>query len=190
MAVDKIESMIYLGCKNKNVYCFPIETTADPNQAPKKSKKTLNAHRNEVSTLALTKNEKYLVVGTTDGVLYIWDLDVEDKFVTLETHKDKGEISNIIPITKPLCMFGLNCKLQDTAKIPFLMVGDTNATLDKAMKGSSEEEHEFLLPRNELDLDAEFDCSKMFLSKPRKQQEDEYWNIIDNDKFFIGDDFE
>lgn len=190
MAVDKLESMIYLGCKNKNVYWFPIETSAGPNQVSKKSKRILNAHRNEICTLSLTKNEKYLVVGTIDGVLYIWDLEQEDKFVTLETHKDKGEISNIIAITKPLWMFGLNCKLQDTAKIPFLMVGDVNATLDKAMKGTSQDEQEFLLPKYELDLDSKFDSSKLFLNKSVKQQEDEYWNIIGNDKFFIEDDIE
>lgn len=128
MAVDAVESMIYLGCKNKNVYWFPIESSKE-GQSQKKAKRTLNAHRNEISSMSLTKNERYLVVGTTDGVLYIWDLDEEDKFLTLETHKDKGEITNILPITKPLCMFGLNCKLQDTAKIPFLMSGDKNLSL-------------------------------------------------------------
>jgi WD40 repeat protein len=58
--------------------------------------------------MALTKNEKYLIVGTNDGILYSWDLDKDDSFVTLEIHKDKGAISNIVPIQKPLCMFGLN----------------------------------------------------------------------------------
>lgn len=38
MAVDSIESMVYLGCKNKNVYCFPIETLKE-NQVSKKTKK-------------------------------------------------------------------------------------------------------------------------------------------------------
>lgn len=42
--------------------------------------------------MALTKNERYLVVGTTDGVIYIHDLEATDKFTTLEIHKDKGEI--------------------------------------------------------------------------------------------------
>lgn len=70
------------------------------------------------------------------------------------------------------------------------MVGDVNATLDKAMKGTSEDEQEFLLPKYELDLDSKFDSSKLFLNKSEKQQEDEYWNIIANDKFFIEDDIE
>ena len=107
MAVDVLESTVYLGCMNKNVYCHPIEASKDAN-LPKKPKKILNAHRNEITAMALTKNEKYLIVGTNDGILYSWDLDKDDSFVTLEIHKDKGAISNIVPIQKPLCMFGLN----------------------------------------------------------------------------------
>lgn len=79
--------------------------------------------------MALTKNEKYLVVGTTDGILYIWNVEEEEEFLTLEVHKDKGEITNIVPISKPLCMFGLNCKLQDTVKLPFLVKGDKSVGL-------------------------------------------------------------
>ena len=47
-------------------------------------------------------------------------------------------------------MFGLNCKLQDTAKIPFLMMDGEPATLEKTMKAVDEEAMqtpaEFLLP--------------------------------------------
>lgn len=122
----------------------------------------MNAHRNEISCITLTKNERFLVVGTTDGVLYIWDLEEDDKFVTIEAHKDKGAITNILPITKPLCMFGLNCKLQDTLKIPFLISDDKNTSLgtfnklmvlDKALKNvEPETRSEFLLPKYKISL--------------------------------------
>ena len=91
MQVDRAENMLYLGCKNKNVYCFSLDHSLD-SQSSKKFTKAIGNHRYEITTMSLTKNERYLVVGTTDGVLYIHDLEATDKFTTLELHKDKGEI--------------------------------------------------------------------------------------------------
>lgn len=119
---------MYLGCANKNVYCYQIETCQDSIQ-DKISKKTLNAHKFEITKMTLSKNEKILIVGTSDGVIYFWDLSKQDEFTTIEIHKDKGMITNLLPISKPFSMFGLNSKMKDSYKLPFLMNEGKTLTL-------------------------------------------------------------
>jgi len=53
----------------------------------------------------LSKNDSRLIVGTEDGVLYIWSVEegsTDEDLKTLEVHKSKGEITNIVPIMKPI----------------------------------------------------------------------------------------
>lgn len=73
MVVDSMETTAFLGCKNKNVYCMPIDTIVDTqNQQQRKPKKVLNQQKNEITWMALTKSENRLVVGTSDGILFIY----------------------------------------------------------------------------------------------------------------------
>ena len=180
MQVDQIESTVYLGCKNKNVYWYWIDAVlSDINS--KKSSKVLNAHKNEITTMALTKNERYLVVGNTDGVLYIWDLFEDDEFKTLERHKDFGGITNIVPITKPIWMFGLSI-IKDSPKIPFLMVNLSETKLDKAVTMKDENfNDEYLCITENLDLESTFSCCKKCLLKSEAKIDNDYWENVEMD---------
>lgn len=71
----------------------------------KRAKKVLTGHNNLITTISLTKDASRLIVGCEDGVLYIWKVDnlnVDPELKTLELHKGQGEITNIVPIMKPV----------------------------------------------------------------------------------------
>ncbi|CAI2367477.1 unnamed protein product [Moneuplotes crassus] len=178
MEVDKIETSIYLGCKNKNVYCFSIEAVLN-DWGSQKSARVLNPHKNEISTMSLTKNERYLVVGSTDGVIYIWDLYQDDHLKTLERHKDCGEITNILPLTKPISLFGLS-SVKTSPKLPFLMVNETeNQKLDKALSPEDSSVYaEFMCRDDNTDMANAFQTCTDMLSKSEEQLEEEYWSML------------
>ena len=101
MEVDKSEFSLYLGCKNKNVYCYSIDKILKDENL-NKPEKSIPTHNTEITTMSLNKNEKYLIVGTSDGTIYKWSLCEELKDEHLEVHKGNGPINNIVPMTKPL----------------------------------------------------------------------------------------
>ena len=176
MVVDSMETMVYLGCKNKNVYWMPIDSVIDHlNQQQRKPKKVLNQQKNEITWMALTKSENRLIVGTSDGILFIYsnlsksdlfnNLDGEEDMKPLEIHKDKGWITNIVPIMKPIWLFGLKTKIRDTTKIPFLTAEGEKKTFDKSKKQfDSDQIDEFLLPIEKLDLHKLTEGSKNFIN--------------------------
>lgn len=190
MAVDTLETEVYLGCKNKNVYCMPIESTMEGQEhTQKKAKRVFSQHRNEITCMTLSKNETRLIVGSSDGVLYIWSLEKEDEMKPLEIHKDKGAISNIIPIMKPVCLFGLKTKIRDTNKLPFLTTDTENCTFDKAIKKQDKDLYsEFMVPKEKLDLHMYHKSkqSKMYLGKSNKQMDSEYWEFISAQKNLLS----
>ena len=68
--------------------------------------------------MTLCMDESKLIVGTSDGLLYVYSnlskkvyfiiLDGEEKLKVIDIHKNKGFITNIVPISKDLWMFGLD----------------------------------------------------------------------------------
>ena len=85
----------------------------------------------------------------------IWNLliDGDEDMKPLEIHKDKGWITNIVPILKPICLFGLKTKIRDTTKIPFLTAEGDKKSFEKSKKQFDVDQiDEFLLPTEKLDL--------------------------------------
>ena len=59
--------MLYIACSNKNVYKYILD------EENEKKVKALNAHANLITSMSLELNDEYLLVGTNDGLVYIWD---------------------------------------------------------------------------------------------------------------------
>jgi len=60
--------------------------------------------------------ERYLVTGDAQGLLYVWDLNSKEQEVlplkTFEIHKEKGQINNLVSLTRPLSLFGLTANMK------------------------------------------------------------------------------
>ena len=84
--------------------------------------------------MCLSIDGKYLISGDLNGVIYIWstkETDVQDEqeqssgainsdlITTYDLHKDKGHITNLISINRPLSFFGLtaNMKAFETSEV-------------------------------------------------------------------------
>ena len=62
------------------------------------------------------------MTGDTGGSIYIWNLTVDGDNSTgvaqhnlmqsLDLHKDHGAITNLVPLTRPLSLFGLTANMQ------------------------------------------------------------------------------
>uniref|UniRef100_A0A7S3II69 Uncharacterized protein n=1 Tax=Strombidium inclinatum TaxID=197538 RepID=A0A7S3II69_9SPIT len=68
----------------------------------------------------------YLVSGDSTGLIYVWSTSEakENPLIsTYELHKDKGSITNLVPMLRPLSMFGLtaNMKMYETAQVKPLL---------------------------------------------------------------------
>ena len=117
-------------------------------------------------------------------MLYIWqitDFDKEFDFKTLELHKDKGEITNIVPIMKPVCLFGLNTKSRDTAKKPFLKPQTENSTFDKAVKIMDNNTiSEVMMPDQPANLDeiVKNTHSKMYMPKSEVSVTSDFYAVM------------
>jgi hypothetical protein len=71
-------------------------------------------HKNKISAMALAQ-DKFLITGDVVGVIYIWNLMSGSEDPTLKTfdlHKDKGAITNLVAIQRPLSLFGLTANMQ------------------------------------------------------------------------------
>ena len=59
-----------------------------------------------------------LITGDASGLIYVWSLKDQQtdskplKVQTSELHKDKGPITNLIPLQRPLSLFGLTANMQ------------------------------------------------------------------------------
>ena len=122
----------------------------------------------------------------------------------LEIHKDKGWITNIVPILKPICLFGLKTKIRDTTKIPFLTAEGDKKSFEKSKKQFDVDQiDEFLLPTEKLDLHKLAEGSKnayiflgmtkdgsdytysKYLGRSSEQMEDDYWSMMLSRKQFM-----
>lgn len=71
--------------------------------------------------MALTTDNEQLVCGDSGGSIYLWNLGVEgdnsngnqqNLLTMLELHRDHGAITNLVPLTRPLSLFGLTANMQ------------------------------------------------------------------------------
>ena len=95
-----------------------------------------------MSALCLSVDGQHLISGDQKGTIYIWSVqnlhqaeDAQSGLIsTYELHKDKGAITNLIPIHRPLSLFGLTSnmksfevpELQQLQKFP----GTANSTME------------------------------------------------------------
>jgi WD40 repeat protein len=78
----------------------------DPNQ-----KKTLT-HKKKITALTLSNDGTRLISGDSQGLIYIWLLTTEELTLkTFELHKDKGAITNLVALERPLSLFGLTANM-------------------------------------------------------------------------------
>ena len=85
------------------------------------------SHKKRITAMTLTQDQQYLVTGDSAGLLYVWatsDLNEpssptsESKATlinNLELHNNKGAITNIIAINRPLSLFGLTANMNEYA---------------------------------------------------------------------------
>lgn len=71
--------------------------------------------------MALTVDNMQLVSGDSAGSIYIWNLNVDgdnsnggqqNLLQMFELHRDHGAITNLVPLTRPLSLFGLTANMQ------------------------------------------------------------------------------
>lgn len=103
MRVDLPESFLYLACDNLNVYQVPIR---EPNQ-----KKTLT-HKKKITAMTLSTDGTRLITGDAHGLIYVWLLTCEDlSLKTFTLHSDKGAVTNLVALERPLSLFGLTANM-------------------------------------------------------------------------------
>lgn len=70
--------------------------------------------------MVLSVDNSQLVTGDTGGTIYIWNLNVEGDnsggssrvLRTLDIHREYGAITNLVPLSRPLSLFGLTANMQ------------------------------------------------------------------------------
>ena len=90
----------------------------------KSQKRRTLSHKKKVSALCLSVDGQYLITGDKQGLIYVWNahsasiqtnqIDPKENGLvsTFEIHKDKGQINNLIPIRRPLSLFGLTANMK------------------------------------------------------------------------------
>ncbi len=116
---------------------------------------------------------KYLVSGDSNGLIYIWstsDAQENPLISTYELHNNKGSITNLVPLLRPLSMFGLtaNMKMYETPQVK---------PLQKHQEDYKGEPIEFQLrTANEREADrANTDFSGFLQDKLEEREEDLYF---------------
>ena len=61
-----------MACTNKNVYKYYLDTSSE------KPSKALNAHKNLITSMCLDRDENALLVGTSDGLIYLWSTETDE----------------------------------------------------------------------------------------------------------------
>jgi hypothetical protein len=87
-------------------------------------------HKKKVTSMCLSADGRFLITGDAAGLLYVWTISslgggpsdtVTNKdqdngptlpLRTLELHGKKGVITNLVPTTRPLSLFGLTANLK------------------------------------------------------------------------------
>ena len=68
--------------------------------------------------MCLSKCGSYFITGDLQGLIYVWTTDTSiatanaGLISTYELLKDKGEITNLVPLFRPLSLFGLTANMK------------------------------------------------------------------------------
>lgn len=68
--------------------------------------------------MCMSNDCQHLITGDASGLIYIWSLRDQSaesgqlKLQTFEIHKDKGAITNLVALHRPLSLFGLTANMQ------------------------------------------------------------------------------
>ena len=63
----------------------------------------------------MTSDNKYLITGSVDGEIYVWDSATHKTIKSFHIHK--AAITNIVPITRPINLYGLNANMENVEKV-------------------------------------------------------------------------
>lgn len=62
--------------------------------------------------MTLSVDGSRLISGDSNGLIYVWLLTSEDlQLKTFELHKDKGSVTNLVALERPLSLFGLTANM-------------------------------------------------------------------------------
>ena len=76
------------------------------------SQKKTMTHKKRISAITLSHDGSKLITGDIQGVIYTWNLTSDELTLrTFELHKDKGAITNLIALERPLSLFGLTASM-------------------------------------------------------------------------------
>ena len=133
--MDYTETNLYIACDNQNIYCYGMETqpsAIESQQVKSRQKRTLQ-HKHKVTALCLTVDGQQLISGDQSGVIYIWstqnihsaepgsprndspkaNTNINIGLIsTFDLHKDHGPITNLVPLIRPLSLFGLTSNMK------------------------------------------------------------------------------
>ena len=69
-------------------------------------------HKKRITAMTLSVDGQKLITGDAQGLIYVWTLASEDlPLRTFELHKDKGQITNLVAIERPLSLYGLTASM-------------------------------------------------------------------------------
>lgn len=112
VAVDRLESSIYVGTTEGEVICFNISSpprTLEYHLEEHDMKHTFRGHAGHVTCVSLSMDSETMLSGGQDGNLIIWHIKSKQ---VLKTIKHKGPVSNAFFTITPPNMFNGDAKLQ------------------------------------------------------------------------------
>ena len=75
------------GLRNGDLVIWSMRTGQQPRQLMSMS--GTRAHAGEVKAVAVSKDNKYMVSGSADGTVKVWDVETERQINTLNGHTDE-----------------------------------------------------------------------------------------------------
>lgn len=166
MIMDSTESNLYVACDNQNIYCYGMEMSQiQPNetqQGRSRQKKTLQ-HKKKVTALCLSVDGTHLISGDQTGVIYIWStqaMQTEESGLisTYDLHKDKGAITNLVSLYRPLSLFGLTANMKAFEAVEIMPLQKFKGPVDNVSMEMNVGIEEFL--RQEQTLESKFQLAE------------------------------
>lgn len=112
IAVDRLESSIYVGTTEGEVICFSISTaprTLEYHLEEHDMNHSFRGHAGHVTCISLSMDSETMLSGGQDGNLIIWHIKSKQM---LKTIKHKGPVTNAFYTITPPNMFNAQAKLQ------------------------------------------------------------------------------
>ena len=123
-----------------NVYQTPLQGNSQSEQSTASlvengvqqtgsSRKRTFTHKKRITSMTLSVDNNQLITGDSLGTIYVWNLKADgdnsggaanaaagsgqNKLLqTLDIHREYGGITNLVPLTRPLSLFGLTANMQ------------------------------------------------------------------------------